>query len=73
MSSLDSSEYTATLEVIEESIIATDLALHFAHLSKLKDLADKGPNGKKSTSKSPSDADHASSVKEKRSFGEVGY
>ena len=53
MSSLDSSEYTATLEVIEESIIATDLALHFAHLSKLKDLADKGPNGKKKHVKKP--------------------
>lgn len=45
LASLDSVEYTATLEVIEESIIATDLALHFTHLNKLKALADKGPQG----------------------------
>ncbi|XP_023323155.1 dual 3',5'-cyclic-AMP and -GMP phosphodiesterase 11 [Eurytemora carolleeae] len=36
---LNSSEYTAVLTIVEEAIIATDLALHFAHLSKLTALS----------------------------------
>ncbi len=39
-------EYSETLNVIEEAILATDLALHFKHLASLKMVAKKGPTGK---------------------------
>jgi len=38
-------EYSETLNVIEEAILATDLALHFKHLASLKMVAKKGPTG----------------------------
>ena len=39
-------EYADTLNVIEEAILATDLALHFKHLGNLKMVANRGPKGK---------------------------
>jgi len=38
-------EYADTLNVIEEAILATDLALHFKHLGNLKMVANRGPKG----------------------------
>jgi len=43
LSSLSGEEYSDTLAVVGEAILATDLARHFTHLHKLKALADKGP------------------------------
>merc|ERR1712127_194607 len=42
---LSASEYSATLAVVEEAILATDLSLHFAHLGRLKNLAEQGTKG----------------------------
>jgi len=45
LKNLNQEEYSATLAVVEEAILATDLSLHFQHLGTLKDLAAKGPDG----------------------------
>jgi len=42
---LTPAEYTMVLAVIEEAILATDLSLHFAHLGRLKNLSNEGPEG----------------------------
>ena len=41
LKNLNQEEYSATLAVVEEAILATDLSLHFQHLGTLKDLAAK--------------------------------
>ena len=41
LKNLNEEEYTATLAVVEEAILATDLSLHFKHLGALKALAAK--------------------------------
>jgi len=45
LKNLNEEEYSATLAVVEEAILATDLSLHFKHLGDLKALAAKGPEG----------------------------
>jgi len=45
LKNLNEEEYSATLAVVEEAILATDLSLHFKHLGALKALASKGPEG----------------------------
>ena len=45
LSQLSGEEYSATLAVVEDAILATDLSLHFAHLDTLKALAAEGPAG----------------------------
>ena len=41
LKNLNQEEYSATLAVVEEAILATDLSLHFKHLGALKALAAK--------------------------------
>ena len=41
LKNLNQEEYSATLAVVEEAILATDLSLHFKHLGALKALASK--------------------------------
>ena len=41
LKNLNEEEYSATLAVVEEAILATDLSLHFKHLGALKALAAK--------------------------------
>ena len=41
LKNLNEEEYSATLAVVEEAILATDLSLHFKHLGALKALASK--------------------------------
>jgi len=45
LDNLTPSEYTDTLSVIEEAILATDLSLHFSHLGRLKNLSEEGSAG----------------------------
>ena len=45
LSNLSVQQYNEVLKVVEESILATDLALHFSHLEVLQGLGAKGPSG----------------------------
>ena len=45
LETLTTSQYSHTVSVIEEAILATDLSLHFQHLSQLLSLAEEGPAG----------------------------
>ena len=40
---LPQDEYTSTLAIVEECILATDLALHFQNLPRLLSLAEAAP------------------------------
>jgi len=48
LQNLTEEDYAAVLSVIERSILATDLAVHFRHLPKIKALAAKGRGWKSS-------------------------
>ena len=42
---LSTLQYADVISIIEEAILATDLSLHFKHLSRLISLSEEGPAG----------------------------